>query len=140
MPNALVTQHYPDDFQNAEELFVGAITSGTALIYADRDLVIDSIVIGVSVVGGSGATVKLAKTTTGTSASPASAAPASFTGGTDLHTAQSITATGTFIPSLTTPNLDTNLVKAGNWVGIVTGGTYGTPTVAVQIRYRSRVA
>jgi hypothetical protein len=139
MPNVLLTQYYHDDFQIFGETFVGAITSGTAFFYADRDIVIDSITFGVSVVGGASATLQVVKTTTGTLASPASALAATIAAGTGLHTAQSITTGGTYVQTLTTPSSDTNLIKAGNWIGLAVGGTIGTPAVNVQIRFRSRL-
>ena len=139
MPNVLQTQYYHDDFQVLNEVVVGAITSGQALFYAERDTVIDQIIFGVSVAGGSGATLQVVKTTSGTLASPVSALAATVAAGTALHTAQAITTGGTYTATLTTPSSDTNLVKAGNWIGLVTGGTYGTPAVALQLRFRSRL-
>lgn len=138
MPNVLQTAYYNDDFQIVAELLVSPVT-GTALLYADRDLVIDSITFGVSVVGGSGATLQIVKTTAGTLASPSSAVAATVAAGTALHTAQAITTGGTYFPTLTTPASDTNLIKAGNWVGVVVAGTISTAAVLVQIRFRSRL-
>jgi len=139
MPNPLQTQSYVDDFQMITELVIAPVT-GTALIYAERDIVIDAIYMGVSVVGTASATLQIVKTTTGTLTTPASASAAVVAAGTALHTAQSITTLGTFTPTLTTPNLDTNLIKAGNWVGVVVAGTVTSAAVLVQFRVRSRVA
>jgi hypothetical protein len=139
MPNPLQIQSYVDDFQIIAETLLAPVT-GTALIYAERDIVIDAIYMGVSVVGTSSATLQVVKTTTGTLTTPASASAAVIAAGTALHTAQAITALGTFVPTLTTPSLDTNLVKAGNWVGVVVTGTVSSAAVAVQLRVRSRVA
>lgn len=139
MPNPLAVEQYNDDFQIISELLISPVT-GTAMVYAERDTVIDAIYMGVSVVGGSGATLRIVKTTSGTLASPASASAAVVAAGTGLHTAQVITALGTFIPTLTTPDLDTNLIKAGNWVGVVVAGTISTAAVLVQFRLRNRVA
>jgi hypothetical protein len=138
MPNVLLTQYYHDDFQIVNELLVSPVT-GTALLYADRDLVIDSVVFGVSVVGGTSATLQIVKTTSGTLTTPASAVAATVAAGTALHTAQSITTGGTYTQTLTTPASDTNLIKAGNWVGVVVGGTIGSAAVAIQLRVRSRL-
>ena len=134
MPNVLLTQYYHDDFQVVNEVLVSPAT-GTAIFYAERDTVIDQIIFGVSVQGGTSATLQIAKTTTGTSSTPASA----VVSGTGLHTAQAITSTGTYVQTLTTPASDTNLIKAGNWVGVVVGGTIGSAAVAVQLRLRSRL-
>ena len=59
MPNVLQTPYYHDDFQIFGEAVIGAITSGTAFFYADRDIVIDSVTYGVSVAGASGSTLQL---------------------------------------------------------------------------------
>ncbi len=139
MPNPLQIQGYHDDFQIIAETLLAPIT-GTALIYAERDMVIDAIYMGVSAVGTVSATLQVVKTTTGTLTTPASASAIVVAAGTALHTAQAITVLGTFAPTLTTPSLDTNLIKAGNWVGVVVAGTVSSAVIAVQFRIRSRVA
>lgn len=144
MPTPLVVQHYPDDFQILT-FPIRAFTSGDLLFYADRDIVVDSITFGLQTAGGTGATLQLAKTTTATTSNgvltPATGAAANVTGGTALHTAVDISSgTATTVVSLTTPSLDTNRVLAGNYVGVIVGGTIGTPDGIIQIRYRSRVA
>jgi len=95
MPNPLAVEQYHDDFQIISELLLAPVT-GTAMLYAERDIVIDAIYMGVSVVGTSSATLRIVKTTSGTLASPASAIAATITAGTGLHVAQSITTGGTF--------------------------------------------
>jgi hypothetical protein len=140
MPVPLVTQHYPDDFQIYTTVLQAAPTNGMVLFYADRDLVIDSITLGVNVAGAASSTIQVAKTTTGTAASPITAAPASITGGTALHTAFDTSATGTLSATLTTPSSDTNRVLAGNWVGLIVSGTVTNLRGMVQIRFRSRLA
>ena len=139
MPNPLAVEQYHDDFQIISELLVAPVT-GTAMLYAERDTVIDAIYMGVSVVGTSSASLQIVKTTSGTLTTPASAIAATVAAGTALHTAQLITTGGTFSPTLTTPSLDTNLIKAGNWVGVVVVGTVTSAVVLVQFRVRSRVA
>ena len=139
MPNPLAVEQYHDDFQIIAETLLAPVT-GTALVYAERDIVIDAIYMGVSIVGTASATLQIVKTTTGTLVTPASASAAVVAAGTALHTAQAITVLGTFIPTLTTPSLDTNLIKAGNWIGVVVTGTVSSAAVAVQFRIRSRVA
>jgi hypothetical protein len=55
MPTPLVVQHYPDDFQTVSYVFTGAaINDPTAILYADRTLVIDSIVVGIHAIAGAG--------------------------------------------------------------------------------------
>lgn len=55
MPVPLVTQHYPDDFQVLTYAFTGAaVNDPTAILYADRTLVIDSITVGIHAIAGSG--------------------------------------------------------------------------------------
>lgn len=144
MPTPLVVQHYPDDFQILT-FPIRAFTSGDLLFYADRDIVIDSITFGLQTAGSTGATLQLAKTTTATTSNgvltPATGAAANVTSGTALHDAVAISSgTATTVVSLTTPSLDTNRVLAGNYVGVIVGGTIGTPDGIIQIRYRSRVA
>ena len=138
MPRPLVTQQYPDDFQ-VFSFSVSPPIGGTPLLYADRDIVIDSIVIG-NTAASAGDTVQLTKTTTGTSTTPVSLSGSSFSTGTALHAAQSVTAAGTFVQTLTNTNTDNNIVKAGNWVGLDLVGTTGAAVVCIQIRYRSRIA
>jgi hypothetical protein len=140
MPNVLQTQYYTDDFQVLTYIVRGEFTNGTPILYADRDIVIDSVTFGVSVVGLGGSRIGLVKTTTGTLASPASALAATIAAGTQLlNAAQSISTAGTFLPALKTPASDTNLVKAGNWLGFSGVGADTGTTVAIQIRFRSRL-
>ena len=138
MPNVLLTQYYHDDFQVISEMLVSPVT-GTAIFYAERDTIIDQVVFGVSVVGGTSSTLQIVKTTSGTLTTPASAVAATVAAGTGLHTAQSITTGGTYVQTLTTPASDTNLVKAGNWIGVVVAGTISSAAVAVHLRLRTRL-
>jgi hypothetical protein len=125
MPRPLVTQQYPDDFQ-VLSFSASPPLSGTPLLYADRDIAIDSIVIG-NAAASSGDAVQLTKTTTGTSTTPASISVAVIEAGTALQT-------------LTNTNTDNNIVKAGNWVGLVLTGATGSSVVGIRIRYRSCIA
>ena len=150
MPIPLVTQHYPDDFQiftfpllvgsgyRSEE--AGAVTT-TPLLYEDRDLVVDSITVAISVVGTSGAALNVRKSTAGTSTTPSG--PSFDTTGTavKLHTVNvDGTTLGTTVVTLNSPSTDVNLVKAGNWLGLAFAGTTANMRGMVQIRFRSRVA
>lgn len=147
MPNFLTTQYYPDDFQVMSAVISPAVTAQTvatyAFFYADRDLVIDSIIVGA---GGNPATATnirmlFRKTTTGTLASPASAGDISS--GTTISPNQNLPTSGggTFNYPIATPASDLNLVKAGNWVGFTysTNDANGFPTYAIQVRVRSRL-
>jgi len=140
MPVPLVTQHYPDDFQTETVQFTTPI-DGQAFFYADRDIVIDSLVVGVAVAGGASALVKFTKTTSGTAASPAAPSVANITGGTEITGNVDIASLGTVSASLLSTSTDVNIVKAGNWVGIErVSGTFGTPNLIFRVRFRSRVA
>lgn len=150
MPTPLVTQYYPNDFhvftfqtldRANSAVTDGSITS-TALIYADRDIAIDSIVIGVGA-SASGNAMTFGKTTAGTASSPAS--PLFISSGTTLISAltgsTSVAAAGTVTATLLTPSNDTNVVRAGNWFGVVyTAGTLASLRATVQIRFRSAIA
>ncbi len=159
MPTPLVTQYYPDDFQTFTFQTMDRANNGTTdgslasvpLIYADRDLAIDSITIGVSVGSGTsgtpatGSSMTFGKTTTGTLSSPAT--PNGFcttaTVNNPLTAAASVAAAGVTTPALLTPSNDTNIVRAGNWLGIIYtagGGTLSSIRATVQIRFRSAIA
>jgi len=141
MPNPLVVQYYPDDFEIYFVSLQATPVTGMLLFYADRDIVVDSITFGVNVVGAASSTVQVVKTTTGTASSPISAVATSITSGaTALHTAFDTSAAGTLSATLTTPTSDTNLVKAGNWLGLIVVGTVTNLRGVIQIRFRSRVA
>lgn len=140
MPTPLVTQHYPDDFNTFEYHMHSAIGIENILFYADRDIAIDSITVGIYVVGSATSLITIKKTTGGTSASPKSALAATLdTGGVALITAQSADTGGTFLPALLTPSSDTNIIKAGNFVYYTASGTTSTIRGLVQVRYRSRI-
>jgi len=138
MPVPLVTQHHPDDFKTFSYNIHSQLTSGNLIVfYADRDLVIDSITVGVAVVQAGGS-IAFVRTTGGTLASPKSAAPASLT--TDavaITGSQSVATLGTFTPTIIFA-ADANLVKAGNYVGI-TIDTVAAFRGYLQIRVRSRI-
>lgn len=147
MPTPLVTQHYPDDFQvvtfNALDRYNAGATDGSngsfAIFYADRDVAVDSIVIGIAVAGAASSSLRIFKTTSGTAASPATPL---FNGTTALTTAaQAADATaGVYVQTLATPANDTNIVRAGNWIGVLLSGTLTAFRGQIQIRLRSRIA
>ena len=140
MPTPLVPQHYPDDFYVFDYHMHSAIGTENILFYADRDVAIDSITMGIYVVGSSTSLITIKKTTGGTLASPKSAVAATLnTNGVALITAQSADTGGTFLPDLLTPSSDTNIIKAGNFVYYTASGTTSTIRGLIQIRYRSRI-
>ena len=139
MATVLLASSYKDDFEVQSFLITATPVTGMLLLYADRTMIIDSITFGVNVVGSSSSTLQVMKTTAGTAATPSVATPAVVTGGTALHTAVSSDATGTTNVALLTPASDTNVLKVGNWLGLVVGGTATNVRGAVQIRYRSRL-
>ena len=140
MATVLLASSYKDDFELHSFLITATPVTGMILLYADRTLVIDSITFGVNVVGSGTSTLQVAKTTGGTLTTPSLATPALITGGTALHTAVSTdTTTATLTPALLTPASDTNVLKAGNWLGLIVAGTATNVRGVVQIRFRSRV-
>jgi hypothetical protein len=147
MPTPLVTQHYPDDFQvvtfNALDRYGSGATDGSngsyAIFYADRDVAVDSIVIGIAQAGAASSSLRIFKTTTGTATSPATPL---FNGTTALTTAaQAGDATaGFYTQTLVTPANDTNIVRAGNWIGVLLVGTLTAFRGQIRIRLRSAIA
>lgn len=145
--NFLPVQHYPDDFSIAEVTIPAAVTTtGFPLIYADRDLIIDSVTVGLIVVSSTGSqTATIQKTTGGTrtgttvtAASPAGSKTSIMGAGTvDIST-----AAGTFV--ITTETSTTylsntlNKLDAGNWLLFIPSGTTSSMSCMVQVRYRSR--
>ena len=129
MPIPLVTQHYPDDFQI---ITLGLNTTGDgadqAMFYADRNIVIDSVVVGTSV-ADTGATCAVKYAT-----SPVAATIAS---GTAVTNTMDVSATGTVTATIVTT---ANEIAAGNWIGLDFTAATDSLKGVVQIRFRSRVA
>lgn len=144
MPNILPVSEYPDDFEvinfvlSEQQLLQNA---GLALFYAEHDYAIDAVFVGVTTVTTGAATITFTKTTSGTNDSPASAVASTIAAGTSITSAQSIQNSGTFNVALTTPASDTNIVRAGNWIGLVVNNVATTNArIVVQLRIRSRIA
>lgn len=144
MPNILPVSEYPDDFEiisfvlSEQQLLQNA---GLALFYAEHDYAIDAVFVGVSAGSSAPATITFTKTTSGTEASPASAVATTIAAGTSITTSQLIQAPGTFNVALTTPASDTNVVRTGNWIGLVVSNNATTGArMVVQLRIRSRIA
>lgn len=154
MPNSLVTQHYPDDFQVASFHNLNpAVGDPVALLYAERDIVIDSIVVGVRIpgtnAGGGGLSFE-------TSLSPAGDGGTSMctfnvdgsnntvAGDTKIATTDSAIrylADGSVAnDSSTKINPDANLVRAGRWLVLDYLGTVSEFRGFVQVRFRSLVS
>ena len=143
-----VAQNSPDVFQYSTYSVHNYATLGadTAWIYADRNMVIDSFVVGVSVVAGNAATVKLVKTAggaTGTSTSPTefalTAASLATANAVAISAAVALNALGTTSAAIVTT---ANIVDAGNWIGLCMSGTVPTSGLvgSIQIRWRTRLA
>jgi hypothetical protein len=162
MPNPLVTQHYPDDFAIASFVFTGAlINDPSAILYADRTLVIDQIVVGVHAAGtssGAGAlSFEISNSCIGTSGNSIGVVTvdgANVTAGDHVildgvgttvykYTAGVAAAcTGcTQLKWLNTSNTTIdNVIPAGSWLVVDSTGTTTGARVTIQVRYRSRQA
>lgn len=122
MPNPLVFQHYPDDFQVLTYTFNGSTPADQVLLYADRPLVIDSITVGVQAVGSTSAVL-------------------------NFYTSADCTFGGTNV-TIAAANIDTANVAAGDTI-ILDGvnnssnavrkysktGTAGSATGSTQLKY-----
>ena len=160
MPNPLVVQHYPDDFQTVSYVFTGAlINDPSAILYADRALVIDQIVVGVHAVGGSGGALSFEISnscigTSGNSIGVVTVDTANVTAGDHIildgvgttvykYTA-GVAAACTGCTQLkwlnaTNTTID-NVIPAGSWLVVDSTGTTTPCRVTIQVRYRSRQA
>jgi hypothetical protein len=132
MPVPLVTQHYPDDFQilnfYVNHAVVPAANDAIPLFYADRNMVVDSIVYGVAVAEtGSSDTVELVHATT----------PQATTGTSIQSAASSINTAGTVTPTISTSG---NEVASGRWVIAKFSDALGQFHGTIQVRFRSRLA
>jgi hypothetical protein len=155
MPVPLVTQHYPDDFQVVTYAFDTTLVDPWPLLYADRSIVIDSIVVGVTTAaaGGSSGALSFEKTTGPINGSGTVLAVAGvddnnldaghyivldgngsvrrFNGSGELQS----TATGS-----TQLSSSENQLNAGQWLVVDFTGTFANFRGFVQVRFRSRVA
>ena len=152
---SLLPQYYNDDFQVV--VFNNAIAAPhdpTILLYADRDMIIDEIVVGVHAVGGAAAvlsfeaSVDIASTTpAGTPMATVNIDTANITAGdTFVLTTDGITRTtsaGVVTTSSTGTSIvnmkDNNQIPKGSWLVADITGTIGAGRVAVQVRFRSRL-
>lgn len=141
----LDTRYYPSDFNIHGETIVIPATGLVAmpLLYADRAMIIDSVtmyVFGNVAITPNAVSLKIKQV-------PASAEPVFGTATQDigsfttLPVATTVAATQTLSFSKTNNNVNNNQVPAGSWVWFQTfavGSITNTPTVVVQIRYRSQ--
>lgn len=142
--NSLPTQYYHDDQQILSEILPVAPATRVPLLYADRNLIIDSVVVGTLVVSTGDTTATIQKTTAGTNDG------ITITPAAPNATLQSMMATGTIATGAigtvvvstesATRSLSTdhNTLDAGNWLFYVPGGTATNHVATVQIRFRSR--
>lgn len=142
--NSLPTQYYHDDQQILSEILPVAPATRVPLLYADRNLIIDSVVVGTLVASTGDTTATLQKTTAGTNDG------ITITPAAPNATLQSMMATGTIATGAigtvvvstesATRSLSTdhNTLDAGNWLFYVPGGTATSHVATVQVRFRSR--
>jgi len=161
MPNPLVTQHYPDDFAIASFVFTGAaVNDPSAILYADRALVIDQIVVGIHAAAtssGSGAlSFEVSNSCIGTSGNSIGVVTvdgANVTAGDTVI----LNGVGTVFKytagvaaacdgctqlkwlNATNTSID-NVIPAGSWLIVDSTGTMTSSRVTIQVRYRSRQA
>lgn len=150
--NSLVIQHYPDDFSLT--VFPNAAAAAhdpTILLYADRDLYVDEIVVGIHAVGGTAAVLSfevtrdLTNATAGSVVALANIDTANVTAGdTMVFTTEGVvrtSTTGSVYASSTGSTAISNLenkIPQGYWLLIDITGTIGSGRASVQVRYRSR--
>jgi hypothetical protein len=144
---SLPVQHYSDDFSIAEiSLPAINLVGGFPLLYADRNLVIDSVTFGFLVPSStSSQTATIQKTTGGTrtgvsvtAASPAGTKTTMMGAGTiDISTAGTVVVTTETATTYLSKTL--NILDAGNWLLFIPSGTTAAMVTLVQIRYRSRL-
>lgn len=149
--NSLVTQHYPDDFQVV--VFNNATAAPhdpTVLLYADRDLYVDEIVVGIHAVGGTSAALSFEVTRdlaggTGDVVAVANIDTANVVASdTMVLTTEGVVRTsssGSVYASSTGSTAisnSENKIPQGYWLIIDITGTIGSGRAAVQVRFRSR--
>lgn len=157
---SLLPQYYNDDFQVLSHTFTGAIINDpTAILYADRDMVIDEIVVGVhaaSTAAGAGAiSFEVSTNPIDTSATVVACIISMDddnvdAGNTVVATTDSVirfnsagvaltTATGSTAINGVTAGVQSNLIPKGSWLILDTTGTFTGGRATVQIRFRSRL-
>jgi hypothetical protein len=133
--NVLPAQYYPDDFQIVSHVVHDASLADLALVYADRNLILDSAVLCCSgtAVGGT-ATIEIVKV-----ASPNIPTSTNIQAGTSISSTLSIAANSA--ATVGTITNTTNFVEIGSWICIKTtvgGGTLANFRGTINLRFRSR--
>jgi hypothetical protein len=154
--NSLLPQYYNDDFQVTVLSYpAAAIHDPTAVLYADRDLIVDEIVVGVHTAPAAAATFNFEVNTDCTSASGTSMCTINVnstniaSGDTLVATTDSVlrynssgvlqtTATGSTAINAVTAGVQSNLIPKGSWL-IVDPDTATGARAIIQIRFRSRL-
>jgi hypothetical protein len=144
--SVLPPEHYPDQFEIATYSVhnYNTLSANVAWIYCDRNVIVDAFYVGVSVIAGNAAVVKLVKTAGGATGTgfnnptPFALTAASLASGTAVDITNSIaldslgTKSGTIIESA-------NFVDAGNWIGLCcTTAPTSNLIGAITLRFRTR--
>jgi hypothetical protein len=156
---SLPVQHYADDFQILTVPFVSAagVTDPNPILYADRDLVIDEIVVGITVIGGAAAVLNFRVSNNPAETAAASmciinldgAVPNVVANDTLIATTDNVlrysstgtlytTAAGSTAINGVTAGVQSNLIPKGSWL-VVDPTSATAARVIVQIRFRSRL-
>jgi hypothetical protein len=142
--SSLPTQYYHDDQQIITEFLPTAPSTRIPILYADRNLIIDSVVVGTLTASTGNTTATIQKTTAGTNdgititpAAPDATLTSMMATGTIATGAIGtvVVSTESATRSLST---DHNTLDAGNWLFYVPGGAATAHVATVQIRFRSR--
>ena len=150
--STLLTQYYPDDFDIVSFQFNtssgGSLNDPTPLLYADRNLIIDTIIVGVVNTGGTSAAASFEQASNPNATNGTVVAVAAIdgtnaaAGDTIVLTTDGVTRSNGGTATTTTGNsaIDrtTNFIPKGNWLIIDVTGNLSSANITVQIRYRSR--
>jgi hypothetical protein len=155
--SSLPVQYYADDFQILTVPFTSAaVNDPTAILYADRDMIIDEIVVGVHAVGGVGYSFDFEASTnpvgqSGVSMCTINIDTANVTvGDTLVATTDNVlrysltgvlqtTTLGSTAINGVIAGVQSNCIPKGSWLVMDVAGTVGSGRVIVQIRFRSRL-
>jgi hypothetical protein len=129
--NVLPVEHYPDDFRVINYFIHDASAADEPVFYCDRNMVVDSITVSVSVVSAGSSTVTLKAVAPGTAPTPANIAA-----GTAVTSAVLLDATG--VIAGTVVNTENSLL-AGTHLGLDYTGAVNTFRGLISIRIRSRL-
>jgi len=143
--NFLPVQYYTDDQTLAVEGLTATPAAGVPILYADRDLIIDSITVGTLTASSGGASATIQKTTAATRSNTGAITPASpgATLTSIMNTGTiAINAVGTVVvtteSATTSLSISQNKLDAGNWLFFVPVSVATALAGTIQIRFRSR--